>query len=48
MPVWFAHGEQYAIHFDRSSASLKPTAAKLNRPAGAPLGRMEQNLRPIR
>jgi hypothetical protein len=48
MPVWFAHDERRAIHFDRTSANVTMTAADLNRPAGVPLGRMEQNLRPVR
>jgi hypothetical protein len=48
MPVWFVHGEHEAIAFDRSTAAVSPTGVKLRRPAGAPLGRMEQNLRPIR
>lgn len=48
VPVWFAHGEDRAFLFDRSQAELKVDAAKLGRPAGMPLSRMEQNLRPIR
>jgi hypothetical protein len=48
IPVWFAHGEQLGFHFDRSNALSKPTAVDLKRPANTPLGRMEQNLRPIR
>lgn len=47
MPVWFVHGEQEAIIFDRSSALGSATAVSLTRPIGQPIGRMEQNLRPI-
>lgn len=48
MPVWFSHDEESAILWDRESANGKPTAVALGRPAGAPMGRMEQNLRPVR
>lgn len=48
MPVWFAHDEERAFHFDRASAEPKATAINLNRSGGAPLGRMERNLRPVR
>ena len=48
VPVWLAHNEQLAIVFDRSSAKLAAHIDTLNRPAGTPLGRMEQNLRQVR
>jgi hypothetical protein len=48
VPVWFAHGKEKAFLFDRNHARLKVDAAKIGRPAGTPLSRMEQNLRPIR
>ena len=47
MPVWFTHDEQTAIFFDRSTPTSEPLVVPLAR-ATAPLGRMEQNLRPIR
>lgn len=48
VPVWFAHGEQVAILFDRDAPSLSYRAVELKRPKDVPLGRMEQNLRPIK
>lgn len=48
MPVWFVHGEQQAILFDRAEAAMNYTAVPLARAADQPIGRMEQNLRPIR
>ena len=48
VPVWLAHDEREAIVFDRSSAKRRGTVVELNRPAGVRLGRMEQNLRPVR
>jgi hypothetical protein len=48
MPVWFSHDGDNAILFDRTSATGKPTVAALGRPPGTPMGRMEQNLRPVR
>lgn len=46
LPVWFCHGRDSAIFFDRTSPD-QSTVLKFAA-AGAPLGRMEQNLRPIR
>jgi hypothetical protein len=48
VPVWFAHGEQVGILFDRDVPFAPPQEVALNRPKGATLGRIEQNLRPIR
>ena len=48
LPVWFAHGEYEGIRFDRSTAKANATVIDLRRPQATPLGRMEQNLRPIR
>lgn len=47
LPAWFAHGEQKAILFDRSSATPRGEIFDLHRPTDTPLGRMEQNLRSI-
>lgn len=46
LPVWFCHGRDSAIFFNRTSPD-QSTVLKFAA-AGAPLGRMEQNLRPIR
>lgn len=46
LPVWFCHGRDSAIFFDRTSPD-QSTVLKFAA-AGAPLGRMEQNLPPIR
>lgn len=48
VPVWFAHGEQVGILFDRDVPSSTPQSVQLNRSKGVPLGRMEQNLRQVR
>jgi hypothetical protein len=48
VPVWFAHGEQVGILFDRDVPSSTPQSVHLNRPRDVPLGRMEQNLRQVR
>ena len=48
MPVWLAYDEKLAIVFDRSSAKVDADVYALNRSAGAPLGRMEENLRQVR
>lgn len=48
VPVWFVHDENIGIGFDRTSANAAAMAMGLNRTAGVPLGRMEQNLRPVR
>ena len=47
-PVWLAHDEQNAIFFDRTSSTTRASLLPLARPAGTPLGRMEQNLRPVK
>src|SRR6266568_417838 len=47
LPVWFFHGRESAIFFDRGTGGGPSTALSLTAMA-APLGRMEQNLRPIR
>ena len=47
-PVWLSHNAHIAIMFDRSSASAEPSFLELKRPASVPLGRMEQNLVPVR
>lgn len=46
-PVWFVHDEANAIFFDRDASPMNASVVDLRRPAGTPLGRMEQNLRPI-
>lgn len=46
-PVWFVHDENRAIFFDRNSSAGSARIVDLQRPVGSPLGRMEQNLRPI-
>lgn len=46
-PVWFVHDEALAIFFDRDASTANATVVDLHRPAETPLGRMEQNLRPI-
>lgn len=48
VPVWFAHGEQQGYLFDRDMPGVHYQMIDLKRPAGATLGRMEQNLRRIR
>jgi hypothetical protein len=48
LPVWLAHNDQSGIVFDRSSAKIDARMVALNRPINTPLGRMEQNLRPIK
>ena len=47
-PVWLSHDGEIAMVFDRSSAAVTVEFLELNRPAGTPLGRMEQNLRPVK
>jgi len=47
LPAWLAHGDQQAIVFDRSTARPDASVVALNRPENTPLGRMEQNLRPV-
>jgi hypothetical protein len=47
VPVWFAHSKEKAFLFDRTTAKLSVSAARLKRP-DVPLSRMQQNLRPIR
>lgn len=46
-PLWMAHGMQTAIFFDRSTVPPQASVIALTTQAGASLGRMEQNLRPI-
>lgn len=46
-PIWLVHDENRAIFFDRDASTAKANVVDLQRPAGTPLGRMEQNLRPI-
>jgi hypothetical protein len=46
-PMWFVHDESQAIFFDRDSSAAGAIMVDLHRPAGSPLGRMEQNLRPV-
>jgi hypothetical protein len=46
-PIWFVHDERNAIFFDRDASTMTATVVDLHRPSGTPLGRMEQNLRPI-
>lgn len=48
IPVWFSHDLGEAIYFDRDIANGKATRIPLKRPPDAPMGRMEQNLRPVR
>ena len=47
-PVWLSHNDQMAIVFDRTSAKGGADVVNLDRPAHTPLGRMEQNLRPVK
>ena len=46
-PMWFMHDGDKAIFFDRDSSAGGASMVDLLRPAGTPLGRMEQNLRPV-
>lgn len=46
-PVWFAHGEETGIFFDRETVPGSAVTVDLKRPGGLPIGRMEQNLRPV-
>jgi hypothetical protein len=48
LPAWFAHDEQHGILFDRSTAKIDADIVPLKRQVNTPLGRMEQNLRPIK
>jgi hypothetical protein len=48
IPVWFSHDLEEAIHFDRGAANGKARRIPLKRQQDAPMGRMEQNLRPVR
>lgn len=45
-PIWLMHDDQQAIVFDRS-AKASASVVELKRPTNTPLGRMEQNLRPV-
>ncbi|MFT3674216.1 hypothetical protein [Aestuariivirga sp.] len=45
-PVWFAHGSDTGIFFDRDKVPSEGLVVDLKR-TSAPLGRMEQNLKPI-
>ena len=47
-PVWMAHNLNDVIVFDRSSATPGADFLSLKRAQDAPMGRMEQNLRPVR
>ena len=47
-PVWLSHNDQKAIVFDRSSADANAEVVDLKRLPNTPLGRIEQNLRPVR
>ena len=49
LPIWLLHDGESALVFDRTSvgADSQHGLVKLKRPEGTPLGRMEQNLRPI-
>lgn len=47
-PVWLSHNDQLAIVFDRSSAGGAANIVELKRPANTPLGRIEQNLPPVK
>jgi hypothetical protein len=46
-PMWLVHDESQAIFFDRDASTVSASVVDLKRPPGTPLGRMEQNLRPI-
>ena len=46
-PMWFVHDESNAIFFDRDTATPAANVVKLMRSPNTPLGRMEQNLRPV-
>ena len=48
VPVWFVHDEQKAVFFDRTESTTKANMLKLQRQPNTPLGRMEQNLRPVK
>ena len=48
LPVCLSHDEEIAIVFDRASAKVAAEFLELKRPADTPLGRMEQNLRPVK
>ena len=47
IPYWFAHDENQATVFDRGIEAGDAQTLDLNRPPSTPLGRMEQNLRPV-
>jgi hypothetical protein len=48
LPVWMAHDLNEALVFDRSDATPSAAVVSLKRERDAPMGRMEQNLRPVR
>ena len=47
-PIWLIHNAQEAIVFDRSSANAEALVVDLKRSTDIPMGRMEQNLRPVK
>ena len=48
-PIWLSHNGERALVFDRTPSGFndEPSLIELKRPESLPLGRMEQNLRPI-
>ena len=46
-PMWLCHNHELAIVFDRSSGKPSGKEVELDRPECTPLGRMEDNLRPV-
>ena len=48
MPVWLAHDLSEALVFDRTKADPSAAVVSLKREPDAAMGRMEQNLRPVR
>jgi len=46
-PMWLCHNHELAIAFDRSSGKPSGKEFELDRPECTPLGRMEDNLRPV-
>ena len=47
-PMWLCHNHELAIVFDRSSGAPGGKEIALDRPECTPLGRMEDNLRPVK
>ncbi len=48
VPIWLLHNGQELVVFDRATAESRAGIIALNRPDNVPIGRIEQNLRPVK